>query len=134
MNELSWPSRFGSRFFRPSPPALSGVSFRMYSSYGGGRAGGAGFVGAGGGYGGAVAGPAGGFVGGARGPAGNGIACGVGPGEDCTACGVGCGGGAGGALSYVGAGQGKYCDAHEHAENPKSRTKCSPAKSEMKIW
>merc|ERR550532_3124537 len=38
-----------------------------------------------------------------------GLACGVGPGEDCTACGVGCGsGGGGGALSYVGAGQGSY--------------------------
>jgi len=69
----------------------------------------AGFSGAGGGYGGVVAGPAGGYVGGARGPAGNGVACGVGPGEECTACGVGCGAGAGGgALSYVGGGQGEY--------------------------
>jgi len=58
---------------------------------------------------GAVAGPAGGYAGAAQGAAGNGIACGVGPGEDCTACGVGCGGnGGGGAMSYVGGGQGSY--------------------------
>jgi len=69
----------------------------------------AGFSGAGGGYGGVVAGPAGGYAGGVHGPAGNGMACGVGPGEECTACGVACGGGAGGgALSYVGSGQGSY--------------------------
>merc|ERR1719493_586821 len=75
----------------------------MYSTYGGG-----GFRGAGGGYGG-FAGPAGGYAGAARGPAGNGCVCGVGPGEDCTACGVACGSGTGGgALSYVGAGQGEY--------------------------
>merc|ERR1719157_539812 len=29
-------------------------------------------------------------------------------GEDCTACGVGCGGNGGGAMSYVGCGQGGY--------------------------
>jgi len=42
-----------------------------------------------------------------RGPAGN--AGFVARGEDCTACGVGCGGaGSGGAMAYVGGGQGDY--------------------------
>merc|ERR1719282_2185787 len=74
----------------------------MYSTSGGGGFHAAGVAGAGGGYGGVDAGPA-------RGAAGNGCAFGVGPGEDCTACGVACGSGAGGgALSYVGIGQGEY--------------------------
>merc|ERR1712060_411938 len=60
--------------------------------------------GAGGAYGGGYgAGRAGGVA-----VSGDNGACCVAQGEDCTACGVGCGGGAGGAMSYVGTGHGDY--------------------------